>query len=176
MVVATSPRTIDTLRAATRARHAALDAAVQLTDRGAYQRFLAGTFAAVSALEPALADALPALFTVDRTPALAADLAELEVVATPAPVVAPFASSSAALGAAYVLEGSALGGLVLAERVAAWTTATRYLRLRGKGTAARWTSFLPHLEHAADRDACCAAACATFDHFTDALRAHGALA
>jgi len=170
------PRCLDQLRDATRARHAALDTQLRLESPAAYVRFAIATLAAIETLEPAIA-AHVAGFGTDRVVALRADLEELGAAPAPALAHPAFASPSAAFGAAYVMEGSTLGGLVLADRVEALgSTATRYLRLRGSATGARWKHFLAELEaRVTDRGACCAAAVATFAHYEAAYRQYGSL-
>lgn len=156
---------LDQLRLHTRTRHATLDAAIDVTAR--YPAFLQASLAALDELEPAIARWRP---IAARREALRADLAELGAPAIPA-VPLPFAPATPveALGCAYVVEGSALGGAVLAKRVA--DQPTRYLRIGGA-----WKSFAAELAaHAAD-DRACALACATFDHYAAAFRAAGVLA
>lgn len=155
---------IDLLRAETQSLHAALDAAIDLTD---YPRFLVATLSAVARLEPAVATHLPDLISDERITALRGDLAELAIEPI-APLPAPtFASASEAFGAAYVMEGSTLGGMVLADRVG--SPATRYLRLRGKTTGSRWKHFLAELEdRAVDPIACVRTARATFERYAAA--------
>ena len=169
-------RCLDQLREATRAQHAALDAQLRLDSPAACVRFAIATLAAIETLEPAIAVRL-AGFGGDRVAALRADLAELGAAPAPALAHPPFASTSAGFGAAYVMEGSTLGGLVLASKVdALGLTATRYLRLRGTATAARWKQFLAELDRSVtDRAACCAAAVATFAHYEAAYRQYGSL-
>nr|HEX4312336.1 biliverdin-producing heme oxygenase [Kofleriaceae bacterium] len=161
------------LREATRAAHEALDANVRV-DPATYPAFLRASLAAVEPVERAIAAVIP--FAVERTPALRADLDDLGAGPAASPAAA-FAldSPSAAWGAAYVVEGSTLGGLVLADR-AGPAAPTRYLRLRGKDTAARWKAFLRDLDaQPLDVAACCRAASATFDHYARAFRDAGAL-
>ncbi len=79
--------------------------------------------------------------------ALGCPLPESAVVLGPAhdPVLAPTRLADRALGAWYVHEGSALGGLAIAaevrRRLPAATHATRYFAGEGRGTAARWRAF-----------------------------------
>lgn len=159
---------LDDLRGATREQHAELDASVDLAR---YPAFLVSSLAAVEQVEPAIARWLP--YPIERIPALRADLDELGLVPAASE---PFslANRSEAWGAAYVLEGSTLGGMMLAENTGA--PAKRYLRLRGKQTAARWKAFLAELAAAElDPQGCCAAAVATFTHYARAFRTHGAM-
>ena len=116
-----------------------------------------------------------------RTACLVHDLEQFGEAAAPAPVVAPaLATLPEADGAAYVVEGSTLGGLVLAERFEAALgagTPTSFLRLRGAGTAARWRAFLGELERAEpslaadDQRRACDVAVETFATFSDAFDA-----
>ena len=171
-----APRCIDQLREVTRAQHAALDAQLRLESPTAYVRFAIATLAAIEMLEPAIS-AHVAGFGSDRDAALRADLEELGAAPAPALAHPRLATPSAAFGAAYVMEGSTLGGLVLANRVEALgLTATRYLRLRGSATGARWKQFLAELDRSVtDRAACCATAVATFAHYEAAYRQYGSL-
>ena len=119
------------LRAATTPDHDIVDAAFadyDLTDRAGYIRFLMAHAAALPAAEDALAIRdLPAWRR--RTPMLAADLTTL---GEPMPDQLPFTlptGRAAALGALYVVEGSRLGGVLLARRVAT-TLPAAYLGAR----------------------------------------------
>ncbi len=80
-----------------------------------------------------------------------------------------------------MIEGSTLGGMMLAERFErelgfAAETMT-YLRLRGRDTAKHWRGFVDQLARAPlDPAEVCAAAAATFEAYATARRAHGAVA
>jgi heme oxygenase len=110
------------LRAATRANHEAVDAAFghfQLTDAADYGAFLTAHARALPAVESVLADVpgLPALRP--RVPLLHADLAALGL-ALPQPLPLPAPTDPAtAFGMAYVIDGSRLGGGMLARQVPA---------------------------------------------------------
>ena len=113
-----------------------------------------------------------------RTPALVADLAGLGLNPTPAASRTALLSPAAAFGMLYVLEGSRLGGAVLARRVLAGgnprcNEATRYLR-HGAGSRL-WPSFLAALEASGevrdDPDAVVASAIETFGLFERAAGA-----
>lgn len=112
------------LRTATADAHARLDAlysTLDLANRGDYALFLLGHAAAFLPVEDALAagaDAMiPGWTTRLRGGALRADLAVLNLE-LPAPQRSPaFDSEAALLGGLYVLEGSRLGGTVLARTV-----------------------------------------------------------
>lgn len=188
MVVAVTSL-LSSLRSRTAAAHARLDDGLSRAGglaAGRYPAFLRGSLAVIAPLEPVLARWLPAVGTPSRVAALRADLAALAGEAAIAPVEVPALDShAAACGAAYVVEGSALGGLVLAERVEAAhgaTAPTRYLRLRGRATAEHWRSFLAELARAergfdaGDRDAACATACALFAAYEAAFAGHGLVA
>jgi len=107
-----------------------------------------------------------------RTGALLADLAMLGAAGRPLRQAPRRLSAADVFGMAYVLEGSRMGGAVLARRALANTdphcrAATRYLR-HGEGLPL-WPSFIQALEAAdgvrADPDAVVASALATFALF-----------
>ena len=176
------------LRQRTREQHARLDAALDFRagtmSRERYVAFLRGVLGVVSAVEPALAVWLGPAGGPSRTCALRADLGRLGVPHAPEerPVRLP-RNEAEAYGCAYVLEGSALGGLVLApaiaERLGA-TTPAAYLCLRGSDTTRAWRDFLERLRafgeraSAGDAHAACDIACTTFDAYAASLRASGA--
>jgi heme oxygenase len=146
-----------TLRAAIATDHAALDkamAAVDLTDRESYARFLRFQAAALPLLEAALeragiAELLPDWPLRTRTAALSHDLFALGVtVAEPMPPAPMLVGDAQALGAAYVLEGSRLGGQVMLRQVKASQdplvqSATRFLSHGAEGRL--WQGFLAQL-------------------------------
>lgn len=108
------------LREGTSALHRELDAIVGVfSSRDSYARFLQGTFRHRAPVESELLD-VPAtlgLSSLSRNliPDLKKDLADL---ALPVPAARPFHLSNdmaSVLGAAYVLEGSALGARVLVQ-------------------------------------------------------------
>ena len=150
-----SPSLRSRVRECTQERHHALDNALGecLTlDREAYVRFLKGSFVAASRLECAIEKFLGEGFECLRAELLGADLALLGV---PLPsfglmrAAYQLEGEASAWGHAYVIEGSALGGMVLAERVKArlgGTFPTRYLEHRGRETAVRWRWFLERFE------------------------------
>lgn len=118
------------LRSATEAAHRRLDELVGASEsfqsRNGYRRFLTASACAHQAEERSLADAgydgpdwLP---TPRRSDLARADLAGLGAPAAlpdVARVPAPPRSEAAAFGRIYVLEGSALGGAMLARRLGA---------------------------------------------------------
>ena len=184
MVVAVTSL-LSSLRTCTAAAHARLDDGLaRASGLGAarYPAFLRASLAVLAPLEPALARWLPAVAAPSRVAALRVDLAALGADASVVPVEVPALDSlAAAHGAAYVVEGSALGGAVLAERVAAAhgpAAPTSYLRLRGRATAQHWRAFLVGLaraEHgfdAGDREAACEAARALFAAYEAAFGDH----
>lgn len=176
------------LRSRTSQQHARLDAALggALT-RELYVGLLRASLAVVASIEPALARQLPATAMPRRTERLVADLYALgEPPDVPAAEIAPPASLPASYGAAYVIEGSTLGGMALAPRFErelglADGQATSYLRLRGGETARRWRSFLDELARVdaamddAQRSEACDAAVATFEAYAAQMRRHGVL-
>lgn len=114
------------LRAATRGAHDRVDALFSTFDLGRaddYRDFLAAQARAFLPIERALAEAgagrlFPGWSEARRAPLLAADLADLGLAPPPTDGAAPLGSPAAIAGAAYVLEGSRLGGALLARRVA----------------------------------------------------------
>lgn len=154
------------LRSRTAAAHASLDASVgPLDSRDAYARYLRGLLAFRAPAEAALAGA-------GWTPAplaglIAADMADLGISPRDTVAVAAPAGGSAALGLAYVLEGSALGARLLDRQARALGLdagfGARHLAAQTADLAA-WHAFLGALE-AADPfnlDAASAAADAAF--------------
>ncbi len=146
------------LRAATAAAHEALDRGLDLLGAGLTQEryiaFLAGSLAALEPLEESLAT-LSALESVPyraRAPRLRADLTALGVnnVATATADSPHLTSVAAALGARYVVEGSALGGAVLARGLAPALelddAELGYLTLYGPDLGAHWRAFVSELE------------------------------
>lgn len=117
------------LRALTQPLHDHVDAAFggfRLDDRVSYGRFLRAHALALPAAETALAtvDGVPAWRP--RAPLLAADLADLgESGPTPIAFDLP-TGQGAAWGALYVVEGSRLGGVMLARGIGAGLP-SRYL-------------------------------------------------
>lgn len=181
---------IDELRRATGAHHAAIDRLLQLD--GAYQplryrRILQGFDAYLSVWEPQLAAALPArlhAFFAEgcRGALVRADLAALGVAERcETPVKLPaLPSVAAAFGSLYVLEGSALGGQVIARELARHGIGPQaggsYFAGAGPATGARWRAFRVLLEDevggdAAARAQACRAAGGTFGALTDVFAA-----
>ncbi len=176
------------LRRRTRDAHHRLDAALDFRSPGAfslsrYAALLRATLRIVGPLEQSLSAWLPPLPGPVRATCLRADLAALGHAEGGAAVAATMPRSLAeAYGSAYVLEGSSLGGLLLASMVTRDLGAqvpTSYLTLRGGGTAAAWRSFLHRLQAfglaSGERDHAAAAAAAvrTFDAFDASFRNAG---
>ena len=168
------------LRAATLDAHERVDRCFSRCDFARppdYRRFLEAHHAVLPGCEQVLAASGAGRLIDDwmlrvRTPALVADLADLGMAPTPAATQTALLSPAAAFGMLYVLEGSRLGGAVLARRVLAGGNprcgeATRYLR-HGEGSRL-WPSFLLALEASGDvRDdpgAVVASAIETFGRF-----------
>jgi len=182
----------EVLRSSTAAAHAALDdvlapPTVRWT-RERYVAFLQGTLAVVSAAEPAVAAVLPDFALCHgptRTKRLRDDLVALgvETLVPPSSAFPRLASAAAAWGVAYVLEGSQLGGRVIARQVAdalsVGDEALHYLRPAGAAAGERWKAFVAALDdfgaRAAERDRRVASAWAshTFAAFEAAFRDEG---
>ena len=140
------------LRAATRSNHDAVDAAFasfHLSDSAGYGRFLIAHARALPTVEAVLAGlaGLPALRP--RTLLLHADLSALGL-ATPdlLPLPAP-ADHGSAFGMAYVIEGSRLGGGLLARQVPADLPHTY---LSATHLPGEWRAFGKALDAAAGND------------------------
>ena len=87
-----------------------------------------------------------------RAALILADLPLLGYAGTPprCPALPPLATRPQVLGAMYVLEGSTLGGQVIARQLAALSIyAPRYFAGRGAQTGPLWKSFCQHLGPAA---------------------------
>lgn len=197
------------LRAATHARHQAIEALLQLDQPlplATYTRVLRGFESFLRQWEPHLRAALPADWRAgfDERSRLAMVQADLRTLhATPADGAArgwdldldlprrlPLPSTAAALGSQYVLEGSALGGQVIARRLAdtfGFTPAhgAAYFHGWGEATGGHWREFrerlAAHVPAAGPGcEAACTAACRTFDllidHFTQHLHEPAAAA
>jgi heme oxygenase len=172
------------LRRATARRHRALDAALDVSgtfaDLTSYASFLARTHQFQSQMELALDRAGAARFIPDwpqrrRTRLIELDLAALgQPLPATAPALAPLSGphqEAAVLGAAYVLEGSTLGGKLLLAKIGRLdlhaTHGGAYFHGHGAAHGPMWRGFLDLL---AARDAAglphepaLEAACAAFD-------------
>lgn len=113
------------LRSATAAAHDAVDrafGAFDLADRQRYADFLTAQAAAFLPVEAAIDRSAPLRVLPDwperrRSDSLRDDLTRLGVVASAQAEMRPFDTPEALLGAIYVLEGSRLGGRMLARGV-----------------------------------------------------------
>jgi heme oxygenase len=186
------PSLRDTLRTATASAHTALDGALMPAGarwtRERYVAFLQATLSVVSAAEPAVTAILPGFSpcgTRTRTSRLRDDLVALgqRAFPPPSPAFARLPGAAAAYGTAYVLEGSQLGGRVIAGHVAGALAlgdeGLAYLRPAGAATGAQWRAFVADLDAfgavAGERDWNLAAAWAshTFAAFESAFRDEG---
>lgn len=184
-----TPDLLDRLRECTRERHRRLDCGIDFgrdgVTRERYAAFLRGLLAVVRPLEAELTRWFAPEAGASRGERLLTDLdrlgASTDVV--PASVRLPI-DLAQAYGCAYVLEGSTLGGVVLAsivEQSLGRDTPTAYLRLRRENTGRDWQAWLRKLNafgEAATHDeieASCDMACATFEAYTTSLRLTGAL-
>ncbi|BCB17618.1 biliverdin-producing heme oxygenase [Bosea sp. ANAM02] len=166
------------LRDETSELHRELDAIVGgFSDRTSYARFLLGTFRHRAPVETALLRTAAAQVSAWRPrrllPELEADLTDLDL---PHPLVDPFHLSNdiaAFLGAAYVLEGSALGARMLVRGVDVLGFgpgfAARYLSAQAESLES-WRALLVVLE-GLDRPAWDAAAQAARAVFLHAIQA-----
>lgn len=166
------------LREETSTLHRELDAIVGLfSSRDDYARFLQGTFRHRAPVESALLDvtATLGLSSPSRSlvPELKKDLADL---ALPLPAATPFHLSNdmaSVLGAAYVLEGSALGARVLVKGVDALgfgpEFGARYLSAQANSLDS-WRALLAKLDRL-DRQEWDAAARSARAVFTHAIQA-----
>ncbi len=177
----------------TRERHETLDQGLALAggpvDRDGYLTYLRALLGWLEPLEQRLwqldwPDGLQAPVRAGKSAWLYEDL-ERAGDATPVVrcdrVPAPVAPDAYALGVAYVVEGSQLGGRFLAKRLqeAAPDLPQRYLHGYGEQVGPLWKSFLLHLDSEAGaqgREArALQGACDAFDSLTVWLRGQGAL-
>lgn len=157
------------LQEETRAQHQILDAGMGgLTDDPSYHRYLSGTYAFRAALEPALQAAPDCGWQIaPLLPALHMDMAALNLPLPSVPPCPALLAPAAIAGALYVIEGSALGGRVLAKRAAALgfdaAHGASHLALQ-TDEPGRWKRFLGWLE-ACDppSDSAASAAAAAFE-------------
>lgn len=172
----------DLLRAQTRSRHDRLEQLNELpaspTD---YLMQLAAFYGFIAPWEAKLARALPASDPIrqgrEKTAWLEADLAHFgfdpaQLAALPRASDLPSTASRAEiLGAAYVLEGSTLGGQFIAEHLERTLGLSdgegyRYFRSYGPHVGAQWQAFRAELLRASSPqtdDIIVHAACRTFD-------------
>ena len=134
-----------TLRDATQHNHSLVDDAFAHYDLGqkdSYRLFLAAHARVLPAVEGAIFAGSPWPAWKPRTSVLFEDLAVLGAVPPPSPVVFTAPRDAESLwGLLYVLEGSKLGGAMLARRVGEGLPKT-YLAARDT----RWADFLSALE------------------------------
>lgn len=179
---------LEALRVATRDLHAALDqSVVPLDSVENYRSFLRGSLLAVAPLEVQLERWLaPGARWVARAPLLRADLSDLgETADTIAPQrTLTIASSGEAFGLRYVIEGSALGGAVLArnvEQALGKDAPTRYLTVHGSELGSRWRAFMSELNEwdktatSAEKSQACDTAGAVFACYREAFERSSAL-
>lgn len=153
-------RALEQIRARTAGIHERLERRLRLTrppsSHSAYAAYLARMFGATRATEllardvPALHRLLPDLPERScKSAALLEDLRELGHPAAPLPLMPlPTCTTSAGLGLLYVMEGSTLGGAVVARALEAelGPLPTRYLRCYGESTGTMWRSMVQALE------------------------------
>lgn len=170
------------LRQATRERHEAIEALLGLDGDiplARYRRVLCGFAAFLPGWEAAVEVALPTRLrpwfrSRARVPRVQRDLAALGVANHPASGAAvALPSVAAAFGSMYVLEGSSLGGQVIARRMAHShglddSSGAAYFTGSGPRTGELWREFRDMLEEEIGtrpqaREDAQAAACRTFD-------------
>lgn len=177
------------LRAATRTQHERLEERLATIDEAwtvrRYRSFLRMSFAVVAPTETSLCHHLGAVFAApppgDRAERLRADLASLGSAAAETAGKSPafMATRADAFGAGYVLQGSLLGGAVIARQLrmdcGQRDVQTTYVELYGPGLSAAWKAFCDALNGFGDhadtqsRERAVAAAVATFDAYGAAL-------
>lgn len=180
---------LEALRSATRAAHRELDSGLSLRAGTVtierYVAFLQGVLLVVEPLEQHLARKARSI--PRRAELLRADLRALgahDSFATP-PVLPALDSRAAVAGATYVLEGSSLGGVILAREIGQGLElngrALGYLTLYGDRVGEHWREVVAELEAwgqiatGAERAECCKTSRAVFEAFTLALRTTSAL-
>lgn len=158
--------------------------------RAAYRRLLAAFYGWLEPWEAALGADLPARFlpffeTRRKCPALRADLAWLGApvdAGTPRARALPAMHSLAGLlGSMYVIEGSTLGGQIIAPRIAerlglGSADGIRYFSGYGEATGAMWQAFRRRLTEELSTDVhgeACRAACETFSSLQDWFELQG---
>ncbi|HEX4453243.1 MAG TPA: biliverdin-producing heme oxygenase [Kofleriaceae bacterium] len=169
------------LRAATLDLHAAAERHVRILDDDAtiatYVRFLDRMHGVHVATEAAFADhAELAIAGFDaaarcKSALIRADLAQLHAVPNESRCVIPDVRGIArGLGAAYVIEGSTLGGAFVRSRLRLRDVPTAFLAGYGKETGPMWKRFVAVLDQArVDADHAIAAARAMFRSLIDWL-------
>jgi len=165
------------LRASTADKHDAVDTAFgrfDLSDPGAYGAFLTAHARALPAVERVLGACrtLPAF--APRTDALRADLAALGLPMPDPLPLAPPEDDAAAFGALYVIEGSRLGGAMLAKQIPAGLPRDYLSAVHQPGGWRAFGDVLDRAEKAGGPgwiDRAVAAAEATFDLYAEATKA-----
>lgn len=172
-----SPGIIARLREETRTDHEAIELALDWQARAAsrerYAQWLARMHGFHQLWEPAIASALsnPEFFNPRRKlHLLDEDLRALDLdgqaAQHPRPSAIAFATQAEALGSLYVLEGSTLGGQLIARHVrSSLGLEPAYHGSYGSRTGEMWRSFRQYLEEQIapeDEDATIAAAATTF--------------
>lgn len=181
---------LDALRTATRESHRQLEDGLRietrLADPGRYRVLLAGFFGMHEPLEARLAQCRDlgrlGYHMAERTkiPALRRDLAALglsdaDINALPRFQAPEFASVGAALGTAYVLEGSTLGGQSITRLIAqgGHDVPAEFFNVYGARTREQWLDFLDCLgsyeKTGGKPDPVTTAACDTFQAFAQWL-------
>ena len=170
------------LRTETGALHHELDALVSRTvasSREVYGAFLTASLCAVSSIERGIEKHLGAEYRAKREELLLADLAALRIPAPSSAFHFEPTSEASAYGCAYVVEGSALGGIVLANRGASalgGRAPSSYLQCGNAHPGGRWRWFLSELAafeqrtRRTDHDEACAAACSAFQQYSLAFQ------
>lgn len=170
------------LREATKSAHRGLDHHPLLAPLvrdgltlAAYARALAALHAPQAALEALLATAIPVADFPPRRHDLAADLAELGVAPYALSADLPAAPDAARrIGLLYVIEGSNLGGAVIARRLAETLPQAPCRFFAGSGGPPRWERFWQFAAATLPPNgaaAACAAACTAFDFYRQHLDA-----
>jgi heme oxygenase (biliverdin-IX-beta and delta-forming) len=159
------------LRTATAREHERVDAAFgafDLASANDYAAFLRAHYRALAGLEQVLAEH-PALGVTGREQLLREDLAALGSALPEAMPFDPPESAGALYGAAYVIEGSRLGGVLLSRRVPAGLPSAY---LQAGHAPGGWRAFLNRLDASAAGpvwvDEAIAAARATFARYAAA--------
>ena len=139
------------LRTATADDHVRLDtvfATFDLSDPAAYLAFLRAHARALAPIEQALAASGARASWRPRMPQITADLAALgEAAPLPLPLPLGPVSPARLWGMRYVVEGSRLGGVLLARQVGAGLPSSYLGAQHGKG---EWRAFLDTLEAAGE--------------------------
>lgn len=134
------------MRSRTSDAHAAIDhafGAYDLSDHKAYVTFLLAHARALPTAEAIIARCLALPPSRPRTPSLVSDLVMLECVMPPALTFDGSTCEAVCWGFLYVVEGSRLGGAILAKRVGAGLPTTYLASLHQAG---EWRAFATAIE------------------------------